>query len=390
MKSCRIGILTGGGDVPGLNSVIKSVVHRAGDLGHEVVGIRKGWQGLTNLHPSRQQDPAWIMPLNRENTRSIDRTGGTVLHTSRTNPVRTGKSGLPKHLSAKELASLQIDEEIYDLTPVVIRNLEGLGIATLIAIGGDGTLRYAAHLSGQGWPVVGIPKTMDNDVPGTEYCIGFSTAINRAKELITRQRTTLGSHERIAVFRIFGRQSGFTALYTSYVTSTRCLIPEHPFDLEAVCRLMVEDKRDNPSRYSLVVISEGAAWIGHQRAAAGEADAYGYRRKGDIGYALAAEIQHRTGEEAMSSDLSYDLRCGEPDALDRIIATTFANNAMDLISEGMKGQMVSVQDGRYSHRDLPTPESSARRVNVERLYNVSRFRPRYDDKLGSPVLLDQV
>ena len=390
MKKSGIGILTGGGDVPGLNSVIKSVVYGAKHLAREVIGIRRGWQGLTDVNLSQHQDPGFIMPLNRANTRTIDRTGGTVLHTSRTNPARMNKSKLPAHLSAEELRPLQVDEDAYDLTPIVIRNLEQLGIETLIAIGGDDTLGYAAHLSGEGFPVIGIPKTMDNDVPGTEYCIGFSTAITRAKELITRQRTTLGSHERIAVFRMFGRESGFTALYTAYVTSTRCLIPEYPFDLETICRLLVEDKYNAPSRYSLIVISEGATWRGQQKTEFGEADAYGHRKTVDIGHALAAEIRRRTGEETMTSDLTYDLRSGDPDSLDSLIATTFANNAMDLISKGMTGQMVSVRDGHYHHTTLPDPASPPRRVNLERLYDTSRFRPRYDNKLGSPILLDHV
>ena len=370
--------------------MIKSVVYGAKHLAREVIGIRRGWQGLTDVNLSQHQDPGFIMPLNRVNTRTIDRTGGTVLHTSRTNPAMMNKSKLSEHLSAEELRPLQVDEDVYDLTPIVIRNLDQLGIETLIAIGGDDTLGYAAHLSGEGFPVIGIPKTMDNDVPGTEYCIGFSTAITRAKELITRQRTTVGSHERIAVFRMFGRESGFTALYTAYVTSTRCLIPEYPFDLETICRLLVEDKYNAPSRYSLIVISEGATWRGQQKAEFGEADAYGHRKTVDIGHALAAEIRRRTGEETMTSDLTYDLRSGDPDSLDSLIATTFANNAMDLISQGMTGQMVSVRDGRYHHTTLPGPASPPRRVNVERLYNTSRSRPRYDNKLGSPILLDHI
>ena len=263
--SKRIGILTGGGDVPGLNPVIKSAVYRASEIGWEVVGIRRGWEGLTNVNPNVDSDPTYIRPLTRENTRTIDRTGGTVLHTSRTNPRRFSADKLPPTISQEQLRKLPFDGKYYDLTAVVLDNLERLGIGCLIAIGGDDTLSFASALSAAGFPLVAIPKTMDNDVQGTEYCIGFSTAITRAKESITRQRTTLGSHERIGIFRIFGRDAGFTALYVAYVTSARCLIPEYPFDLERVCNLLMEDKRYNPSNYALIVVSEGAMWTRRHR-----------------------------------------------------------------------------------------------------------------------------
>jgi 6-phosphofructokinase len=256
----KIGILTGGGDVPGLNPVIKSVVYRASEMGRDVIGIRKGWQGLTHMNATNESDSMYIRPLTRENTRTIDRSGGTVLHTSRANPRRVPKSKLPDHISEAKLRTLPFDGKCYDLTSIVVENLRRLGIGCLIVIGGDDTLGFASVLSGEGVPLIAVPKTMDNDVQGTEYCIGFSTAITRAKELITRQRTTLGSHERIGIFRIFGRDSGVTALYTAYVTSARCLIPEHPFELDRIARLLSEDKRNNPSNYSLVVVSEGAVW----------------------------------------------------------------------------------------------------------------------------------
>jgi len=220
-----IGILTGGGDVPGLNSVIKSVVYRATEMGWRVIGIRKGWEGLTHMNPAAENDQTYLRPLTRENTRTIDRTGGTVLHTSRTNPKRIAKDKVPVHISPAELEKLPFDGKYYDFTSVVLRNLQKLEIGCLITIGGDDTLSFSSRLHAAGMPLIAIPKTMDNDVQGTEYCIGFSTAITRAKELITRQRTTLGSHERIGIFRMFGRDAGFTALYTAYVTSTRCLIP---------------------------------------------------------------------------------------------------------------------------------------------------------------------
>jgi 6-phosphofructokinase len=239
----KIGILTGGGDVPGLNSVIKSVVYRASEMGRSVIGIRRGWEGLTHLDPTQETDTRYIRPLTRENTRAIDRSGGTVLHTSRTNPVRIKKGSLPKYMSHSELEPLSSNGETFDFTPVVLRNLERLGIGCLIIIGGDDTLGFATILQSAGFPLVAIPKTMDNDVRGTEYCVGFSTAITRAKELVTRQRTTLGSHERIGIFRIFGRDAGFTALYTAYVTSARCLIPEYPFDVDLLTSLLAEDKQ---------------------------------------------------------------------------------------------------------------------------------------------------
>ena len=383
----KIGILTGGGDVPGLNSVIKSVVYRATEMGRQVIGIRKGWEGLTHMNAALDFDPAYLRQLTRENTRTIDRTGGTTLHTSRTNPQRLKKSKVPAHLSPTELSKLKEDGSSYDFTPVVLDNLNRLGIGCLVVIGGDDTLSFAATLHGRGVPLIAIPKTMDNDVRGTEYCIGFSTAITRAKDLITRQRTTLGSHERIGVFRIFGRNSGFTALYTGYVSSSRCLIPEHPFDLDRLCRLLLEDKRNNPSNYSLVVVSEGAVWEGQQVAEFGESDAYGHRKKVDIGHALAEEIKRRTGEETMNSDLTYDLRSGDPDSIDQLVATTFANLALDLISEGVAGRMVAIQEGRYTHATLPDPKLGPRQVDVAALYNRERYRPHYAGKLGAPMLL---
>ncbi len=258
----RIGILTGGGDVPGLNPVIKSVVYKATEMNAEVIGVRRGWEGLSHMRPGVMPDEEYIRPLDRFNTRGIDRTGGTVLHTSRTNPKKVKKAKLPAHITPERLKPLACGEGVYDLTPIVLENIASLGLDCLIVIGGDDTLSFAQVLESEGVPLVGIPKTMDNDVHGTEYCIGFSTAITRAKDLITRQRTTIGSHERIGVFRIFGRDSGFTALYTAYVTSIRCVLPEVEFDLERLLQILVEDKRNNPSRYALVIASEGAVWKG--------------------------------------------------------------------------------------------------------------------------------
>jgi 6-phosphofructokinase 1 len=383
----RIGILTGGGDVPGLNSVIKSVVYRASELGWEVLGIRRGWHGLTHLPPANELDPDFVRPLDRRTTRAIDRTGGTILHTSRTNPARMAVTALPEGLHDARRHGLETDEGRFDLTPVVLENIQRLGLTHLVPIGGDDTLSYAARLGSEGVPLVAIPKTMDNDVAGTEYCIGFSTAVTRAKELINRQRTTLGSHERIGVFRIFGRNAGYSAWYAAYVTSSRCVIPEAPFELEKLADLLVDDRRLNPSGYALVVASEGAVWTGASLEEFGEPDAYGHRRKADVGFVLAEELHRLTGVETVHSDLTYDLRSGDPDALDQMVATTFANVAVELLAEGVTGRMVAIQDGKYSQAPLPDAALSTRHLDVATMYNADRFRPRYDARLGMPLLL---
>ncbi len=278
MSTKRIGILTGGGDVPGLNSVIKTVVYRGSEVGCEVIGIRRGWEGLTHVN---LQDPAsrarYIQPLNRENTRTIDRTGGTYLHSSRTNPARM--AAIPPVLQGQTFPKKESNKKgavatTYDITSAVLKNIETIGLDYLIAIGGDDTLSYAAELDRQGVRVMAVPKTMDNDVRNTEYCIGFSTAISRAMDAIERQRTTVGSHERIGIFRVFGRDAGYTALYTAYVTSVRCCIPEYKVNLNKLIDLVMTDKRNNPSNYALVILSEGAEWEGYEVKEYGEPDAY--------------------------------------------------------------------------------------------------------------------
>ena len=383
----RIAILTGGGDVPGLNAVIKSVVYRATEAGYDVVGIRRGWEGLTHVRPGPDLDPAYLRTLDRTNTRAIDRTGGTILHTSRTNPRRMRSAGLPPWLNEADRARYATGEDLFDLTPLVLDHLSALAIDVLITIGGDDTLSYSQVLVNADVPLVAIPKTMDNDVQGTEYCIGFSTAITRAKEAINRQRTTLGSHERIGVFRIFGRDAGFSALYTAYVTSARCVIPEAPYDLDALAALLKADHAANPSRYAFVITAEGAIWQGAQMSEFGDADAFGHRHKANVGEALAAELRTRTGIETLASELTYDLRSGEPDSIDSMVATTFANVAMDLVEGGRTGRMVAIQDGKYAHAPLPDPALGPRKVDVPVMYNAERFRPRYDGKLGDPMLL---
>ena len=387
MAGRRIGILTGGGDVPGLNSVIKSVVYNATEIGYEVIGIRRGWEGLTHMRRGPALDTDYLRGLDRTNTRAIDRTGGTMLHTSRTNPAKMKANRLPPDVPMGELGRFEKSDGTYDLTPLVLDNISHLGLDYLVTIGGDDTLSYSKVLDRHGVPLIAIPKTMDNDVQGTEYCIGFSTAITRAKEAINRQRTTLGSHERIGVFRIFGRDAGFSALYTAYVTSARCVIPEATFDLDHLIDVLVEDKRLNPSRYAFVIASEGAMWEGGTLAEFGEADAYGHRRKVDIGFALAEQIRARSGEETVQSELTYDLRSGEADSLDQMVAMTFANIAVDLIRDGgITGRMVAIQDGKYAHVPIPEP-GNPRTVDVPTMYDTDRYRPQYHSRLGRPLLL---
>lgn len=391
MAKKRIGILTGGGDVPGLNSVIKSVVYRGAETDCEVVGIRRGWEGLTHVNLS---DPAskarYILPLNRENTRTIDRTGGTFLHSSRTNPTKMKK--LPPVLQgekfeAKESTKKGVTSTVFDVTSAVLKNISALGLDYLIAIGGDDTLSYAAHLDKQGMKVIAVPKTMDNDVRNTEYCIGFSTAITRAMDAIDRQRTTVGSHERIGVFRVFGRDAGYTALYTAYVTGVRCCIPEYKVELKRLIELLINDKRNNPSNYSLVILSEGAEWQGYTVKEYGEADAFGHRKKMSVAEDLSDEIKTTTGEETVVSDLTYDLRSGSPDFVDRMVAFTFAGMAMDALQEGKSGLMTAINEGRYAMVAIPDPKLGPRKVDIDSMYNTERYRPRYDRKLGLPIFL---
>ena len=390
MARRRIGILTGGGDVPGLNSVIKSVVYRGWENGLEVVGIRKGFEGLTHLDMDDPQSKAhYVLELNRENTRTIDRHGGTILHSSRVGPTTVRK--LPAHLVGRDLPSSQGKGGVtYDLTTQVLANLEKLGIDSLIAIGGDGTLKSAAQLERLGVKVMGIPKTMDNDVQGTEYCIGFSTAITRATAAIDRQRTTIGSHERIGIFRVFGRDAGFTALYAAHVTSNRCVIPEYPVDLDKLIDLLLTEKRGNPSNYVLVILSEGATWKGYQVQEFGRPDALGRRKKASVAEVLSEEIQIRSGEETIVSDLTYDLRSGDPDFMDKLVASTFGTMALDAILDGAHGRMSAIVNGCYELVPLPDPALGPRKVDVATMYNVDRYRPLYGNKRHWPIFLTRV
>jgi 6-phosphofructokinase len=394
MSGKKIGILTGGGDVPGLNAVIKNVVYRSTSDGHQVTGIRLGWKGLTDLNfDDPESVKRFTIPLTRDNTRTIDRTGGTFLHTSRTNPSKMKK--VPDFLSGESFPATQsvkdgVSVTTYDMSKRVLANLERLDIDHLIAIGGDDTLSYAATLDRLGFKVIGIPKTMDNDVRNTEYCIGFSTAISRAQEAIQRQRTTVGSHERVGIFRVFGRDAGYTALYTAYVTSIRCGIPEYKFELDRMIELLDNDRRNNPSNYCLVIFSEGAGWNGYQTKEYGEPDAFGHRKKFSVAEAFSDEVVQRMKAETVVSDLTYDLRSGAPDFLDTLVAATFGTMAYDSITSHKTGLMASISDGKFAMVPIPDPKLGPRHVDVEKMYNTERYRPNYANKEGLPVFLTHV
>ena len=391
MATRRIGILTGGGDVPGLNAVIKNVVYRASEHDIQVIGIRRGWEGLTHVNlGDAASESRYIMPLSRENTRTVDRTGGTFLHSSRTNPAKMKK--VPEFLDASsfrksEFTKKGITSTVFDMSPQVLKNLEKLQLDYLIAIGGDDTLSYAAILDKLGFKVIAVPKTMDNDVRNTEYCIGFSTAISRATDGINRQRTTVGSHERIGVFRVFGRDAGYTALYTAYVTSIRCAIPEHKFNLQKMVDLLVTDKKNNPSNYALVIMSEGAEWEGFTVQEYGDPDAFGHRKKMSVAEAFSEQLKHLAKEETVVSDLTYDLRGGDPDFVDKLVASTFGGMAFDAVLEGKSGLMAAIQSGCYTMAAIPDPKLGPRHVEVETMYNTERYRPNYNNKKGLPIFL---
>jgi len=391
MANQRIGILTGGGDVPGLNSVIKEVTYRATEHCCEVVGIRRGWEGLTHVNLDDDESKGrYILPLTRQNTRTIDRYGGTVLHSSRTNPSKMGS--LPDFLKDRDFPKKESTKGgktsiYYDVSSQVLRNIETLGVTSLIAIGGDDTLSYAAKLHALGVKVIAVPKTMDNDVHNTEYCIGFSTAITRATDAIARQRTTVGSHERIGIFRVFGRDAGFTSLYTAYVSSIRCCIPEYKVNLEKLIDLLMTDKKHNPSNYCLVILSEGAEWEGYQVREYGEADAYGHRKKENVAEALSDEIKHRTHEETIVSDLTYDLRSGVPDFVDKLVASTFGTMALEAVLDNQSGLMAALVNGCYAMAPIPDAGLGPRHVEVASMYNTERYRPNYANKTGLPIFL---
>lgn len=381
----KIGILTGGGDVPGLNSCIKEMVHRAVDAGHEAVGIRRGWAGLLNYNPNSSGNASeWMIPLAKGSVRTIDRFGGTFLHTSRTNPAKVKSEDVPPFLTDRFAA---VDGRV-DCTPHVLDVLVRSGIDALAPIGGDDTLSYAVRLHREGVRVVGIPKTMDNDVYGTDYCIGFSTAVTRSVELIHSLRTPAGSHERIAIVELFGRNSGETVLISSYLADAdRALISEVPFDVERLGHLLTQDRNDNPSRYAMVVISEGATMIGGQVQEFGQEDAYGHRKLGGIGMITGEALLKITGIDILYQPLGYLMRGGAPDSLDRMVAMSYANLAMDLVLSGEFGGMVSLQSGVYTTVPLDAIKRRAKRVDLEELYDSQEYRPKVVHQMGKPMFL---
>lgn len=386
----RIGVLTGGGDVPGLNPAIKAIVNRGIDNGYEILGIRRGWAGLLNYNPDNVEEaPKWITPLNREIVRRIDRTGGTFLHTSRTNPARVKVKDVPDFISADDQLPLKNgDGEFVDCTPHVLKVIEALGLDCLIPIGGDDTLSYGARMDREGVRVISIPKTMDNDVYGTDYCIGFSTAVTRSVEFIHNLRTSAGSHERIAVVELFGRNSGETSLIAAYLAYVdRALISEVPFDIERLAKLIMDDKRSNPSNYAMVTVSEGAHPIEGQVLEHGEADAYGHRKLGGIGKEVGDALKEITGQNIINQQVGYLMRSGAPDSLDLMVAANYAQMAMGLIERGESGRLVCLQRGVYSDVPISTTMQGKKRVNVPELYDTNQYRPRVRHVFGMPMFL---
>jgi len=387
-----LGVLTGGGDVPGLNAAIKALVYRAEPLGIRVVGLRAGWEGITLLDRSRgeeglifrQNDPdtwqsGYLMPLNRLNTRNIERQGGTILQSTRTNPARMKVGDLPPYLASYGQGH-QPDDRV-DLTSEVLANMEFLHLDGLVVIGGDDTLSYASVLSSKGVPVWGIPKTMDNDVPGTDYCIGFQTAISRATEFINNIRSVASSHGHTLLFRMFGRDAGFTALETAIVTWVdRLVIPEVPVSIDRLADLIEQDRR-NPENYSTVLLSEGAN-LGVPVPEVGPADAYGHRKKTNVAEFLADQLAERMPHvRFLPIDLTYFLRSGEPDAYDKHRAIFYTNVIMSQVEKGTSGVMAGYRDGSYICTDIPGKKLSARRVNPED-YHSTRYRPRFEHISG--------
>ena len=386
----RLGILTGGGDVPGLNPCIKAFVNRAVDDGHEVVGFRRGWAGLVNYNPefSMEDNIDHAIMLNKAVVRTVDRTGGTFLHTSRTNPGKLKAKDIPDALKAMLEVDENNDDKTYDLTKHVLRVIEGLGIDVLIPIGGDDTLSYADRLHREGVHVNAIPKTMDNDVFGTDYCIGFSTAVSRSEQFIQTLRTTAGSHERIAVIELFGRNSGETSLMTAYLADVdRAIISEVPFDPDRLASLLLKDKLSNPSGYAMMTISEGASILGGRPVEFGEEDSYGHKKLGGIGFITSRIIKKLTSQDVFYQQLAYLMRSGAPDSVDLMVGFNFAQLAIDLINRQSFGRMVAIQNGIYTHVPLTTVTSGVKRVNVDDLYDEDEYRPKIRSIEGKPLFL---
>ena len=383
----RIGILTGGGDVPGLNAAIKAFVWRMLDEPCEIVGLRRGWASLLNIIPDPTADnSAWILPLNKVLTRAIDRTGGTVLHTSRINPSISKAEDIPAHLVAERG---EPDERgRYDLTRAALRVVEYLNLDCLVALGGDGTLTFARRLHEEGVPMMAIPKTMDNDVFGTDYCLGFSTAVTRSVMFINDLRTSAGSHERFLVVELFGRNSGETCLLASYLSGVdRAIIAEVPFDPDVLYDMLARDKTENPSNYAVVAISEGARTTTGGLVESGPADAAGQRKLGGIGGALAEHLEKLGREKVIYQRLAYLMRSGAPDSLDLIVARNYGSLTADLLRRGQSGQLVGVVDGRYAAVPISVTGDGKKRVDVARFYDPQEYRPKVAEVLGMPMFL---
>lgn len=390
-KKGTIGILTGGGDVPGLNPAIRSVTFRAIREGWQVIGLRRGWGGLVDIVRDKDYDNTDnYQILTEELVNRAGRTGGTFLHSSRTNPCRVRKSSLPEHLKGS------YSEDVNDLTPEVLKNLEWLGIDYLIPIGGDDTLSYGVRLYQEGVKVVAIPKTMDNDVPGTDYCIGFSTSITRTIQLANNLRTSAGSHERFLVLEVFGRYAGFTAMLPTMAgAANRCVIPEHRFDIEQLTELMVADRNKNPSRYSVVLVSEGAMFKGGEMIFSEETtDAFGHKKLGGIGDLVSAKLKelspkYNNGKaiECINQKLGYLVRGGDPDAIDSIVPMAYGNLALDLVLSRVHGRLVVLKNGRYDNMPIDVVTSTKKLVNLKEHYNTERLRPKYKSFEMKPLFI---
>jgi 6-phosphofructokinase 1 len=390
-KKGVIAILTGGGDVPGLNPAIRAVTIRANREGYQVIGLRRGWAGITELiKDSKADNSNCYQILTDDVVNKAGRTGGTFLHTSRTRPSHMAKKDVPDHLKDTYNA------EYNDLTPEVIKNLEWLGVDFLIPIGGDDTLSYGVHLYKKGVKVIAIPKTMDNDVPGTDYCIGFSTCVSRTIQMTNTLRTSAGSHERIMVLEVFGRYAGFTAMVPTMAgAANRCVIPEYEFDIDQLTKLLVEDRNHNPSKYSIVLVSEGAMFKGGEMIFSGtERDAYGHAKLGGIGDLVSEKVKELSSKynngktiNIINQKLGYMVRGGDPDALDSIVPMAYGNLALDLILKGMHGRIVVLKNGRYDNLPIDVVTSSKKIVNVSEHYNTDRLRPIYSSFEMKPFLL---
>jgi 6-phosphofructokinase len=391
-KKGTIGILTGGGDVPGLNPAIRALTVRALREGYRVLGLRHGWAGLVELQREPEIPHAdQAIELSEEIVNRAGRTGGTFLHTSRTNPSKVSQAQLPAHLKEK------YPGEIVDVTPEIMANLDWLGVDTLIPIGGDDTLSYAVRLHKQGVRVIAIPKTMDNDVAGTDYCIGFSTCVTRTIEMTHALRTSAGSHERFLVIEVFGRYAGFTALLPTMAgAANRCVIPEHVFEVERLCELLTADRYSNPSKYSVVLVSEGTRFKGMDQMVFEdqEIDAFGHKKLGGIGDHVSRALRDLSPKfnngrriNVINQRLGYLVRCGNPDAVDSIVPMAFGNLAMDLVLDGVSGRLVNIRNGRYDNVPLEVVASRKKVVDVRKFYNTDRLRPNYERFETKPLFI---